>query len=253
MEKNSFLIFNDIVYDLYSCTSADDLPDRFLARLKLLIPFSYASILLADFSSESSGIYRPEPLCIPESFTEAETEYIRRCDEDYLLWLIHGKESTLVRESDLLPEKNRLNSPLYLHCYQKYNIFDTLQYSIIYRQQFLGVLTLFRTRIDGAFSDDDMFFLRSLGTHLNVVLNRICRPSPHTGAGDREELLQYLSQQHRLTAKETEILRLLFQYKSNEEISEALSIRENTLQKHMQNIFRKMDVSSKWELLRFLN
>lgn len=44
MDKNIFLIFNDILYDLYQCTSAEDLKNQFLPRLKLLLPFSYASI-----------------------------------------------------------------------------------------------------------------------------------------------------------------------------------------------------------------
>ena len=34
------------------------------------------------------------------------------------------------------------------------------------------------------------------------------------------------------------------------EIAQSLGIRENTLQKHLQNIFRKTNVTSRWELLR---
>lgn len=54
MDKNIFLIFNDILYDLYQCTSAEDLKNQFLPRLKLLLPFSYASILLRDDTAEGS-------------------------------------------------------------------------------------------------------------------------------------------------------------------------------------------------------
>lgn len=250
MEKNNFLIFNDIVYDLYTCETTDDLSEKFLKRLRMLIPYSYASILLSDRSPDGSDIYLPDPICIPKSFTEAETQYIRHADEDHLLWLTHGRESTLIRESDLMQDESRLNSPLYLRCYQKYNIYDTLQYSIVCQQQLLGILTLFRTRIDGAFSDDDMFFLRSFGIHLNLMMHRIC--VENTGRKSRWEPrnLKELCRRYRLTARESEILGLLFEYKNNDEIAGMLSIRENTLQKHMQNIFRKLGVSSKWELLR---
>ena len=39
-------------------------------------------------------------------------------------------------------------------------------------------------------------------------------------------------------------------FESNAEIADALGIRENTLQKHLQNLFRKLNVTSKWEILR---
>ena len=66
-------------------------------------------------------------------------------DEDHLLWLLHSREPRLVRESDLLEDQQRLNSPLYVHCYRKYNIFDSMQYASVYQQELLGILTLFRT------------------------------------------------------------------------------------------------------------
>ena len=38
----------------------------------------------------------------------------------------------------------------------------------------------------------------------------------------------------------------------NEEIAETLHIKETTLNKHLQNLFRKLEVRSRWELLRKL-
>lgn len=250
MEKNSFFIFNDIMYELHSCSEYEDLKLRFLPRLKILIPYSYASILAAELAPDSETIQLHTPICCPDYFSEAEEEYIHCADEDHLLWLLHRRESGLIRESDLIPEDSRLNNPLYLRCYQKYDIYDTLQYSIIYQQQLLGVLTLFRTRIDGLFSDDDMFFLRSLGTHLNLAMYRIS--SVHSGSYGyvAPSAMDALSARYLLTSRESEIVRLLLQFSNLDEISARLQIRENTIQKHMQNSFRKMNISSRWELLR---
>ena len=117
-----------------------------------------------------------------------------------------------------------------------------------YNQKFLGILTLFRTRIDGIFSDEDLFYLRSLGMHFNAVLYNITRKKQQeypTGASLKE-----LKTQYQLTPRETQILEQLFCFCTNEEIADSLGIRENTLQKHMQNIFRKTNPSSKWDLLR---
>lgn len=248
MKKNTFLIYNDIVHCLYSSSNMTELRDNALYRLRMLIPYSYASILLADTSSDTQILYQKEPLCIPASFSEAENEYINHSEEDPLLWVTGSQESTLIRESDLLDDECRLHSPLYLHCYKKYNIFDTLQFSIVYNHIFLGVLTLFRTRIDGYFTEDDMFYLRSLGTHLNLAVYRILK-EPQTK--DRQEILAELAQKFVLTNREVEILSLIFDFKSPLDIAAELKLQENTVQKHTQNIFRKMNVSSKWELLQF--
>ena len=43
---------------------------------------------------------------------------------------------------------------------------------------------------------------------------------------------------------------MIYAYRDNTEISQSLGITDSTLQKHLQNIFRKTKTSSRWELLR---
>ena len=251
MEKNTFLIFNDLIYDLHACESIDELKDIFLKRLKHLIPYSYASILFSDLSSDHANTYISRPICVPDTFTEAEEAYMAHADEDPLLWLFNRKESTLIRESDLIGDESRLSTPLYLNCYQRYNIFDTLQFSIVYQNKLLGILTLFRTKIDGTFSDGDMFLLRSLGPHLNAVVYKLLVLNTAQTNGQNTFHIDELADTYHLTPKETELLTQIFSFKSNEEIADEMNISTNTFQKHLQNIFRKLNVSSKWELLKY--
>jgi DNA-binding NarL/FixJ family response regulator len=49
----------------------------------------------------------------------------------------------------------------------------------------------------------------------------------------------------RLTARELEVLRLVAAGKSNREIASALVVSEHTVARHLQNIFTKLDVSSR--------
>lgn len=249
MDKNIFYIFNDIVYHLYDCRSPEDLKSKFLGSLNMLVPYSYASILLADPSAASGELRFSRALCVPDSFAEAEETYMNILDEDPLLWILHTKESTLVLESDLVSDQERLRSPIYRSCYQKYHIFDSMQYSILYRQKMLGILTLYRTKIDGPFTREDLFYIRSLGMHVNTALHRLQKEKAKVEE-TLEKKLERLRLTYALTAKEEQILGLLLTFSSNEEITEALHITTHTLQKHMQNIFRKMSVSSRWELLK---
>jgi DNA-binding NarL/FixJ family response regulator len=105
--------------------------------------------------------------------------------------------------------------------------------------------------VDGTFTTDDMFFMRALGMHLNAVMYRMLSGDVK-GLGQNSARVAELQQQYHLTDREREILSHLSRFESNTEIADALGIRENTLQKHLQNLFRKLEVSSKWEILKLL-
>lgn len=249
MEKNHFLIINDLIYEMYNWNSLEDIKQNFFQRLKIIIPFSYASILLKA-NDDPDDVTLCNPICYPDYFTEAEQNYISNEPEsDYTLWNLYARESKLIRSSAILDDATRLNSPLYVNCYRKYDVYDDMQFTIVHEGRLLGLLTLYRTRIDGAFATDDMFYMRALGMHLNAVMHRILTPAPATPVVNEAHLSE-LQKNYALTGRETEILSHLYRFESNTEIADALGIRDNTLQKHLQNLFRKLGVASKWEILR---
>lgn len=249
MEKNHFLIINDLIYEMYNWNSLEDIKQNFFQRLKIIIPFSYASILL-KVNDDPDDVTLCNPICYPDYFTEAEQNYIsNEPGSDYTLWNLYARESKLIRSSAILDDATRLNSPLYVNCYRKYDVYDDMQFTIVHEGRLLGLLTLYRTRIDGAFATDDMFYMRALGMHLNAVMHRILTPAPATPVVNQAHLTE-LQKKYALTGRETEILSHLYRFESNTEIADALGIRDNTLQKHLQNLFRKLGVASKWEILR---
>lgn len=215
----------------------------------MLIPFSYASILFYNIDEETAKVYFNAPICFPDYFVDAENEYIKHSDKDNLLWLVHSKESRLVKESDLISDEKRLNSYIYKHCYSQYNIYDTLQYSVTYEGQILGVLTLFRTRIDGVFMDEDMFYLRSCGFHLNLLIHRILQDK-ETYRTVTEDDIRKMKLRYSLTGRETQLLAMIYRYYNIDEMAAELHITEHTVQKHLQNLFKKMNAASRWDVLR---
>lgn len=249
MEKNKFLMINDLIYEIHLWQKISDIDASFFQRLKMIVPFEYASLFLYD-DSANNPFSLSNPICFPQAFEEAELQYLQFASDDNLQWILHGKESKLIRESAVLDEDHRLNSLLYRRCYQKYNIYDSLQYTIVYQQKFLGVLTLFKTRPSGIFSSDEVYDLRAIAMHLNPVLHRLLLEENVTKSNDFFQLSNL--SQYQLTAKEREILKYLLEFQENEEIADHLNIRETTLNKHLQNLFRKLGVRSRWELLRKL-
>ncbi|MEE8885368.1 MAG: LuxR C-terminal-related transcriptional regulator [Eubacteriales bacterium] len=246
MEKNDLIVLNEFIYHLYDETDFTTLRRRIVKDIKRLIPCSYASILLADPDS-ATPIYR-DPVCDPEDFSALENEYIQLSGADHTIWSAEAGRPSVLRESSLLTDEKRLSTPIYRLCYSKRDIYDTLQSNIIYEGKCLGVMTLYRTRAEGAFTDEDVLLMDMIHTHLR----RIFKKATDSQNTDQEsQRVKKLAIQYLLSTRETEILGLLLTGKPDSEITEQLSISTGTLKKHMQHIYRKMGISSRWELLRF--
>jgi DNA-binding NarL/FixJ family response regulator len=73
------------------------------------------------------------------------------------------------------------------------------------------------------------------------------RPSAPAGPGKGDA-----SGLDSLTAREREVAELVTDRKTNEEIATELFLSVKTIETHMRNIFRKLDVSSRVEVARLL-
>jgi DNA-binding CsgD family transcriptional regulator len=56
-----------------------------------------------------------------------------------------------------------------------------------------------------------------------------------------------------VTSRENEVIMLILSGDSNSTIAEKLFISESTVKKHINNIFRKLHINSRWELLKLVN
>lgn len=246
MEKNDFMLLNDLIYQLYTEDSLTQLKPLFLRRLKQIIPYSYASIIMAE--SIDGNITLKNPVCNPPSFQKAELEYLKLEDMDHTQWILYSTETVLVKESDIMNDNNRLMSPIYRDCYRHYDIFDTLQMSIVYEKKPFAVLTIYRTKNDGPFSSEEMFYLQAISKHLNYIFySHIAKPA----VTDYSIRIADLKEIYGLTRRESEILGYIFRDMNNAEILEKIDITEHTLQKHIQNLYQKLNVSTRWDLLKF--
>lgn len=63
-----------------------------------------------------------------------------------------------------------------------------------------------------------------------------------------DDSMEAISQKYELTPRESELVRLLYEGKSNGDIAQALFISESTVKTHLYNIFRKMGVKNRIEV-----
>ena len=91
----------------------------------------------------------------------------------------------------------------------------------------------------------------SVGLHLNQHMSELMDRMFHRGS-EHEYDFPSLALKYSLTTRETQLLEMMTHFWSNQEIASALNVRDTTLQKHFQNMFRKFNVTSRWEIMRLL-
>lgn len=69
----------------------------------------------------------------------------------------------------------------------------------------------------------------------------------------KTDSLDVIAQNHRLTIRECEVMKLVYDGFTNPEIAEELYISRNTVKKHIQNIYEKTGVSNRMELIHLIN
>lgn len=213
----------------------------------MLIPNSASSVFIADHATSHHLL--SSPICLPDTFLKYENLYLKLEKEDNSRWMMMSSESMVIRESDLMPNQQRLHSNVFQQCYAPLGLYYALQLTLAYNDVFLGLVSLYRTREQGDFTDEEMFYLRSLNRHLSLRYYRhLYEENNQKPSGSSTTSLAV---KYHLTNREVDVLKLIFEEKNNTEITEELCISIHTLKKHIQSLYAKFGVSTRWELLSF--
>lgn len=84
-------------------------------------------------------------------------------------------------------------------------------------------------------------------------LNDISKPAELTDEEIELDKLNRIAEMHELTDREREVLAYAYKGRTNPEIADMLFISRNTVKKHMHNIFEKIDVSTRTELVYLIS
>lgn len=275
MENYEIMAISEILYHLYDTSDFMQRQQQVLSMTRRFLSCSFASILHAGEPRPDGRPSFCRPVCDPDTFLPAEENYIRLSGEDHLLWGSEAGRPGILRESSLLSDEKRLSTPIYKACYEPFQVYDTLQANLFDGNTFLGVFTFYRTREEGAFTDEDVFAVQVLSSHLIRFMQEEARGSvaasrnapaltaPLSAAGpdavSRRDAAAVADAaagnasplQEKLTEREMEIFGHLLAGESDEQITQALLISAGTLKKHLQHIYRKLGIQARWELLRF--
>lgn len=248
MERNTYLLITNLLYQLYNEPDFINMQKTLLMHIKMLIPYTYGCVFIPDHKNNSGNMFLT-PVRYPEDYPVNDSDYLEVEEADYCRWIIYSGQSQVIRESDLLPEDTRVNTVLYQKCYASCDLHYSVQLSLFEGNKFLGLLMLYRSKKMNDFTDEEIFYLNSLKQHLNSIFNKFCNyiiEPPKQMASLKELAIDY-----NLTNREAELLKLIFKEYDNEFIANHMNISQNTLKKHLQNLYKKFNVTSRWSLLKF--
>ena len=253
MDKANLRLLSNIINKIQSETDNDEFRRRVLDIITVIIPCDQASFYT---TAEANGkiVLEDDPiLCnIAEDIIDSyKNKYVYM---DYVIWLIENTKEIVFRETDLLEDSLRLNTEYYKELYSQIGIQYSLQACLYYSGKMIGLITLFRKKESGDFSDDDVFWLELLQTHISRKLYEIKHGREHIKEGikasDKENAMLSKQEDMKMTSREQEIVNYILEGYTNEELAEELYISVNTVKKHLANIYLKLGIKSRWELLK---
>ena len=248
LKESEWNTINAILLDLYTVSDVKLLAEKTLSVLRLLIPFTKGYFIFLDNEkriSKDSSVF----LGFDEGMIEkyVGTYY----EKDYLQYLYSfTHESSVYKDSAMLDEKVRTETAFYQFFLKPSGIPFGAGIVLAKNQKIFAVFNLFRSENLGDFSEKDIYILNILKKHLeNMVLNAI----QFGKAGQSEEkTLSRAVKDFALSEREADVLRLLADGFSNNDISEQIHVSISTVKKHVYNIFNKAGVNSRTQLLTMI-
>lgn len=247
MEKSNVMLLNDIIYKVHTIENCDEMRKSVLEMLQYLIPSDILTFYLASPESPYE-LSRPVGIGLEDDRWQLYLDHFQKLD--YTRWTFAAPQAGVYRETDLMNDEVRVNTPFYQQMFAPAGIHYSVIMTIIHEGHFLGCINLFRKPEAGDFSDEDVLALDilkgHLGFRLSVMLENLRDRRQAYPAGDE------LKSRYGLTQRETEIAYLLLDGISKEDICSSLCISQNTLKKHTLNIYKKLGINSWREMLKLL-
>lgn len=242
LDTNDWILLNSIIYKIYTVENIDEMREQFLEQMKMLIDYDSADFLLASPDGENK-------LVSPVLFNCEEDMSIAYDEIDYSRGILYSGKTLIYRETDIIDEAKRVETDYYKKVYKTNKWHYSLQMVLARKKEFVGVVTFYRTIGKDDFVYDDIFILDLLKDHLAFRLFQ----QKKSGDLISEKLtVTAATTKFNLTRREETILRLLMEGRDNSTICESLVISENTLKKHILNLYRKMGINNRVGLFKMI-
>lgn len=241
---NDWIVMNHLIYQIYSTRDLTQMRSTLIEQLKILFDYDSADFWLASPEGDNSLV---EPVFYNESRNVRETYMDKLYSLDYAKGLLLSGKNMIYRETDMIPDEMRVQTEYYKAYFEPAGWHHGLNLVISHNSKFLGVLAFYRKIGSPNFEYEDIFILEMLKDHLDfrlyqsLVMEEISK--------DKVSIAECAST-YLLTRREETILRKLLAGESNEAICTTLCITNNTLKKHILNLYRKLEIKNRMQLFK---
>jgi DNA-binding CsgD family transcriptional regulator len=243
---------NDIIASIHSTKNTTAMRTAFLQKLMGVIAFDFSDFNIGRISSIANPCL-VDPVVVSKFDRKFEEEFTYQYEStyapmDYVNWLFLSSESLVYRESDLVNEEVRKKSPFYLNYLKRFDLVNIAGIVIASGGQFIGAVTLYKKEKNGDFSDTDLYALKQLLPHLQARFES----EEEKMRKNEQSISSLLKNQYQLTNREIQIIGCVCGGLTNSAIADQLGIAPNTVKKHVYNLFYKLGINSRVQLVKFI-
>lgn len=242
--ENEWKFINEILLQIHGNDDIDSMRKELFDMLQYLVRFDYGAFFLC----KEDGVTNPIGYNISKEELETDTSQMEEINPlKTLRSLMMDPKHPAIRVSEYTFADKLEDTEYYNLIWKPKRIRYSILVGIGHKGRELGSINLYRTEEKNDFSDKDLEIVNILKAHLNIRLYR--ENTPYRINPDESSLKAIYG----LTDRETEIVELWSRGLTDNEISERLAISKNTLKKHISNVFSKLEISSRVELLKIIS
>ncbi len=248
LKETEWNTINSILLEIYTIKNIDIMAEKLLKMFRMLIPYSKGYFVVLD-KNQNIKYEKSFFIGIDE---DKKKEYINYFyEKDYLRYVYDIiTETTVYRDTDIIEEEVRTKTEFYRHYLMPLKIPYGAGILLMRNEKLIGIINLFRNKELGDFTEKDIYILGVLKKHLaNITYNLI----NDNNINDQESKLEGLYNDYNLSDREKEVIWLIKQGYANVDISEEMMISISTVKKHIYNIYSKLNVNSRTQLLAYFS
>lgn len=244
MTEKDWRLFNNVLLEIYYSENIRAFGEKLLDFIKLFIPYEQGYFIVVNEENcvdVECSVFRNIAPDMEKQFVE---KYFA---EDYLNDMCSFSKSMAYRDTDLMDDAKRIKSRIYQNFFRPQRLDMGCGLIIMKDGRARVLLDLLRRRGEPDVSDYEMEILQTFLSHVekNVMAQLDSVSGCSAGRGGERQL-----EMENLSAREQEIVRLVYEGYSNQEIGSILGISPATVKKHLSNIYGKTGVSRRTQLFQ---
>lgn len=199
--------------------------------------FNYCRTIIWSID-KTEQIHSPHLFNLPDKIAREYMMHYRHVDVLHPQQLSHSPHNDVLRINEVMTWEKYEQTEYYQDFMKRHGFYHEMGAYLYQGGRLKAVLGFIRSKEEPPFSEKDLKLLTFLKKPLTIFIN--------------EQTLIEESNDKSLTSREKEIILHVREGLTNKEIAASLQVSDNTVKKHLQHIYRKVNVTNRTSLCHVL-